>query len=416
MTNAVSGATNGGTLSLTQTATAGAGGASSGNGGTPGTGGAGGTATSTLTFDDTKNATQSTDLTASVTAHGGAGGGGSVGGRGGGAIATSLLTGAETVDSSASAFGGNATGAMRGNATATASATGIAVQSTASATAGSGDSTAAIASATSSGDGVSGTFHATAVSAPGTGALVQNITANASGGIDGTTSLASSGTAFAYTSFATATPSFTTSDQAVAQAVGAPTTADVNAVLNANPNIKTAFGTSPSYFAIGELGGGYDANGNSAETVTSTLAITIDPSKLASPQDLLLGLYDGTAVGSGFESLTFKATVGTKTLVNKTFTSVAAAETFFTDNPNDLGPIGGINAGKAFTLQISLSETLDQAGSGFDTGLIVGDPPPAGLGRLIQAMSTMGSTTSSTSSPITMQSTGEQQLLAAAHH
>ena len=56
--------------------------------------------------------------------------------------------------------------------------------------------------------------------------------------------------------------------------------------LSVNPTINTAFSSSPSFFAIGELVAG----------ITSAL----NPTQLASPHDLLIGLYDRTAVSGAF--------------------------------------------------------------------------------------------------------------------
>ena len=103
--NAVHGFTVGGSLTLSQVATAGSGGGSD-----TGKGGKGGAATSDLTFNDTlKAAEESANLTATAWAQGGAGGAeptAALGGIGGAATASLILTGAGNVNGASNAYGG----------------------------------------------------------------------------------------------------------------------------------------------------------------------------------------------------------------------------------------------------------------------------------------------------------------------
>ncbi len=54
-----------------------------------------------------------------------------------------------------------------------------------------------------------------------------------------------------------AAPTILTDLQSISQIVGDPSSAAGDAVLNANPNIKAGFRSSPSFYAIGEFGGSY---------------------------------------------------------------------------------------------------------------------------------------------------------------
>ena len=189
-----------------------------------------------------------------------------------------------------------------------------------------------------------------------------------------------------------ATP-FAVQGSAVANVAAAPLAADTAAVLAANINISTAFGATPDFFAIEELGGAYSNGGSGTETVTSTADLTLNLGVLAARQDLLLGLYNPTVVGSGFTSLTFTLTGDGQTLVNQTFTTVAAAEAFFADDALDLGSLAtGPLSGSILTLEATLTVTTASAGTGFYTGLIIGDPPPAasGTSHFAQAMAGLG--------------------------
>ena len=174
---------------------------------------------------------------------------------------------------------------------------------------------------------------------------------------------------------------FSAFGQAIADASGAPAGSDTAAVLAANPNIATAFGASPVFFAIDELGGQYAKSGGTGpETNTETVNLTVDLTKLVSEQDLVVGFYNGTALGAGFTSMTLTITAdGSATpLFTQTFTTLASAETFFTNNAMDLGKLGtGALAGSTLTLTATLSITTASHGDGFYASLIVGDPPGA---------------------------------------
>ena len=108
----------------------------------------------------------------------------------------------------------------------------------------------------------------------------------------------------------------------------------------------------------------------------------------------MVGFYNGTALGAGFTSMTLTITAdgGATPLFTQTFTTLASAETFFTDNAMDLGKLGtGALAGSTLTLTATLSITTASHGDGFYASLIVGDPPGASAShRFIDAMAGLG--------------------------
>ena len=159
-------------------------------------------------------------------------------------------------------------------------------------------------------------------------------------------------------------------DQAEAQITAEPNTTDVNAINAANANINTAFhtGKTPTYFAIGELGGAHSTSGSRSETETSSVHMTVDLAKMVSLHDLIIGFYGGTAAGAGFTSMTLDVTInGVDSPDNPaTFTSVAAANSFFQNHAVDFGALSG----PSLTLDISLSIT-ESAASGYDFGMLI---------------------------------------------
>jgi hypothetical protein len=133
---------------------------------------------------------------------------------------------------------------------------------------------------------------------------------------------------------------FTTGEQAIATATGAPNLTSVNTVLGANSNIAAAFNhANPSYFAMGEVGGAYSSSGSGAQVDTSTINLSVDLTQLAARNDLELGLFSGTSSGAGWSSLHFTVVGDGNTLVDQTFATAALAVTYFTNHAIDLGSL-----------------------------------------------------------------------------
>jgi len=213
LSDVVSGMTTGGTLILNQSAVGGKGGNGEG-------GGIGGAATSTLTFDDRGNATQSTVLTGTTTATGGNGGSNFSGG-----------------------FGGTSRG-PGGDATAVITLTGVGqVTATSLASGGTGGANTGIGGG---GDGGAATAGATATS---TGAGPTNATATALGGI-GANGFVAGGVGGTATATATATSNG-----------GGPATASAEAVGAQGGTSNSATAASGSALA---LAGAHTANGQQA--------------------------------------------------------------------------------------------------------------------------------------------------------
>nr|MDQ2860757.1 hypothetical protein [Pseudomonadota bacterium] len=243
------------------------------------------------------------------------------------------------------------------------------------------------ATATATATGVSGSFSASASTStqPG-GQLVPAISALTSGMVDGT----SQGNAQVNVGGASA--AFLTGPQGVALATGAPGSASTAAVLAANANIAAAFGSSPSFFAVGELGAGHSSAGNIAQTTTSEIDETVDLTQLSTLQDLIVGFYNGDAVGSGVTGVTFDLYVDTNHLIHQTFATASAAQAWFTNNAIDLGSLASMGF-NALTLRAVLSVTSTSANSSFYGDLIVGDPPAgksAPPHRFVAAMAGFG--------------------------
>ena len=160
------------------------------------------------------------------------------------------------------------------------------------------------------------------------------------------------------------------------------------------------------FFGIGELGGAYSTGGvGSSQTVTSSFNETVDLTQLNPLQDLVVGFYKGTTVGTGVTGVTFDLYADGADVVHQTFATAAAAKTWFTNNAIDLGSLAsGPLSGSTLTLQATLSVTTATAGSGFYGELILGDPPAAKVSAspdaFVQAMAAMGSSSGALSAAI----------------
>jgi hypothetical protein len=112
---------------------------------------------------------------------------------------------------------------------------------------------------------------------------------------------------------------------------------------------------------------------------------------------LVVGFYSGALDGTGVTGVQFDLNVDGVDEIKETFTSAAAAKTWFTDNAFNLGSLasGRPLGADTLTLTASLTVDTDTAGSSFSGGLLVGDTPTAAAphpasGRLAQAMAGFG--------------------------
>ncbi len=344
LTNAASGASYGGYLTLAQTAIAGAGGY-----GHTINGGAGGTASSSLTFDDTSAPIAASILTGSSTATGGAGGGSISGSSGGAGTATITLRAANTVAATAAASGGSASrGGTSGNAIATAAATTTLGSTAATATA---DATA------------SGTGSNTATASAATAGRISSVEVSDTAAATGTRTLSTTATA----GIDAAPGGFTgTSYSAYAFATGLPGATNAAAAMSQDPNVKAALGTAQAS-VLGDATAGAYATVSVSNDYTSSITWTIDSQGLTG--DLVAGLLGVQSFGAGFSQLSFTATVGGVTEASQTFTTLAAAQTYFTDSVVNFGAVPQ-SAALAVTLNLDL--TTSTAGNGFGYDVLLG--------------------------------------------
>jgi hypothetical protein len=391
LTNAVSGSTKGGTLTLTQAAVGGQGGVSDYSSTNPPSvafGGAGGAATSSLTFNDTTNTNQSASVGAEVTANGGNGGFGTYAadGAGGAATATGSITAANALSLTVIASGGSSGigngGAAGGVATATGTGTGSATSATSvdvSAYGGAGVSSTGLATAT--GTGETGSVGAESqASLDGNNELVTQVSSTTQTTLAGNGTVADSATDVADSQFGATTTGTNVTAQGVAEIDGTPGANAIAAVLNANTKIAAAYAVNPSYFALAELGGRNSSTGTGSETVTSTVNLSVNLAQLATKQDLLLGFYGGTSVGSGVTGVTLSISANGSTLLSQTFATATAAVAYFTNDAVDLGSLGAAVYGNTIAdFTVSLSVTTDSVGSGFYGNVLIGDPAPTGV-------------------------------------
>jgi hypothetical protein len=197
-----------------------------------------------------------------------------------------------------------------------------------------------------------------------------------------------------------ASAKFLTGPQSVAFETGAPNAASTAAVLKSNSSIKAAFGSSPVFFGMDELGGGYSSGGASAsQSTVSTIQETIDLTQLTTRKDLVVGFYSGTTLGTGVTGVTLDlyADGNATPVLSESFASAAAAQAWFTNNAVDLGSLATDPQLNANTLTLTADLTVTStSGSGFYGDLIIGDPPAAAktassLNRFVEAMASFGS-------------------------
>jgi hypothetical protein len=119
-------------------------------------------------------------------------------------------------------------------------------------------------------------------------------------------------------------------------ATGLPGASFVNGALAANPAVAAKFeGAGATVLGTVAQGAFNARDATGPHTYSSAIDITLDTTHLTG--DLLVGLLCNTAFGIGFDSLSFTITVEGATVESAHFTTLSAAESFFDDNPLDLG-------------------------------------------------------------------------------
>ena len=183
--------------------------------------------------------------------------------------------------------------------------------------------------------------------------------------VDGTSKAAAS------TQIGGTAPAYVTGNQGLSNATALPGSSDTSAVISANSNLAAAFGTSPTYLALAEMGSLYDSGGTTSETITDRLQFTVDPNQLAASKDLILGLYHPTQSGTG-GSLVFDVTINGADVVHQGFTGLSSATAYFTNHALDLGSVAGFAMNGPISVGVTLAETNTAANSGLAFGLLLG--------------------------------------------
>jgi len=308
-----------------------------------------------------------------------------IGAAGGAATASATLTGAGNVTAAVGATGGaGGSGAGGAGASGAATATATAITSLRGDGVAGAPVAGIVALAHAMATGATGSFLARAETTLVTGGLVEQVLATATGAVDGV-SVGNAGVAIG-----TAGPAFIHTNEvgagavgagAVAMETGAPLAAGTAPVLANNAKIKAAFGAGPVFFATGELGAGHFNGGTKTETTTSEIDETVNLTKLASRQDLVVGFYNGTITGTGVTRAALDFYVDGKDVLHEAFASAAAARTWFTDHAVDLGSLASgsalVGSNNTLTLRAVVTVTSTSAGSGFHGDMIIGDPPAA---------------------------------------
>jgi hypothetical protein len=238
---------------------------------------------------------------------------------------------------------------------------------TATADGGSGTSIAGTANATATGTGSSGTVTANTHTALQSGSLVTSTFTTASATVNGTA------IAGAQAGIATTEP-WSITDTAVATIDAMPAASTATAITNIDPHTKAALGASSTTLAVGQLGGAHSSSGTNTETSTASADITLDLTKLTGQPDPVLALDGPVSTGSGVTGVALSVTADGSSLFTESFTSAAAAATYFNDHPIDLGSLtsGVLAASPTLDVHVALSVTSTQAGGGEYTQFLLG--------------------------------------------
>jgi hypothetical protein len=151
-----------------------------------------------------------------------------------------------------------------------------------------------------------------------------------------------------------------------------PLVSDYNSLTAATPAIRTAFGGVSGALGIVEL------RSTSPSTVPADAVVYhtsvssgLIATRFSSGDGLVVGLVSPLVTGSGFGELNFQFYREGELQLDQTFTTVAAAQTYFTDHVLNLGSLATDNDG---TLDIEFKLNLPTASpnAGFGASLVFG--------------------------------------------
>jgi hypothetical protein len=141
--------------------------------------------------------------------------------------------------------------------------------------------------------------------------------------------------------------------QAFSYALAMPGAAALGSALAGAPRVSAGLG-GRTVLGLGVLGANYGSAASGNRTYTASTSYNFS---LASQSNLSVGLLGMSSYGGGFNSLNFSVKSGATTLLSASFTSLSAAQTYFTDQSLSLGSF----AAGATSLVVSYSLTASAA-------------------------------------------------------
>ena len=161
-----------------------------------------------------------------------------------------------------------------------------------------------------------------------------------------------------------------TTEDAYAVGTITPTASFLSTALSGHSNVNTALSGAQAaggIFGAGVLGAAYATGATGSQEYIDTETFTLNGYNLGG--HLILGLLDTQTSGSGFSSLVFTVTVGGVTKVSQSFSTVAAANTYFSNDAIDLG---AVPTTPALQVVVKFDLTTSTAGSGYGEDFILG--------------------------------------------
>src|SRR5881397_3309845 len=111
-----------------------------------------------------------------------------------------------------------------------------------------------------------------------------------------------------------------------------PRAADFLAATSSAPAVRRAFGGVSGAMGVAVLSQTTPNVATNAEPGTVSIGASVRTSFFSPPDDMLLGLIAPTITGAGFEKLRFTVNTPAGNVIDTIFTSVATAQTYFTNN------------------------------------------------------------------------------------
>ncbi|RYE95649.1 MAG: hypothetical protein EOO77_42470 [Oxalobacteraceae bacterium] len=170
---------------------------------------------------------------------------------------------------------------------------------------------------------------------------------------------------------------------------GDPLGPQLNSIYAQNNALKAAFSADSEAVVLGAFES-RNPGGAELTTLTSTFQVRVSVTALQAMGETTIGLFNGRALGDGFDTMTFKIVAGNEddfmfpvdeiVLAAAIFNAESEADLYFTNHVIDLGNlVGQTNFVGSLVLTASITTTSVAVSGGYAASILLADVGDSGM-------------------------------------